>query len=129
MDTTQFSRFSLSNSQHFTTPQPHPLHRIEIRIEILSKTKLFRPKPWKIERDFSAASLVLPGKRGSMDARYFQAQLCALASFLQLVHLEDMSPKSMSAKEVLEALPDHNFDVLYDEGVYADSHNEGYNTT
>jgi len=27
----------------------------------------------QIERDFSAASLVLPSNRGSIDARYFQA--------------------------------------------------------
>jgi len=54
----------------------------------------------QIARDFSAASLVLPSNRGSMDARYFQAQLCALVNFLHLVHPEDMSPKSMSAKEV-----------------------------
>jgi len=40
----------------------------------------------QIERDLSAASLVLPSNRGSMDARYFQAQLCALVNFLHLVH-------------------------------------------
>jgi len=50
----------------------------------------------QIERDFSAASLVLPSNRGSMDARYFQAQLCALVNFLHFVHPEDISPKSMS---------------------------------
>jgi len=39
-----------------------------------------------------------------------------------------MSPKSMSAKEVSEALPAHGFDVpdLYPERVYDDSHDEGY---
>jgi len=35
----------------------------------------------QIERDFSAASLVLPSNRGSMDDRYFQAQLCVLWTF------------------------------------------------
>ena len=40
------------------------------------------------------------GVGGSIDARYFQAQLCSLVNFLHLVHPEDMSPKSMSAKEV-----------------------------
>ena len=72
----------------------------------------------QIERDFSAASLVLPSNRGSMDARYFQAQLCSLVNFLHLVvHPEDMSPKSMSAKEVGEALPAQGFGVpdLYPE--------------
>jgi len=84
----------------------------------------------QIERDFSAASLVLPLNRGSMDARYFQAQLCALVNFLHLVHPEDMSPKSMSAKEVSEALPAHGFGVpdLYPERVYDDSHDEGYDS-
>ena len=84
----------------------------------------------QIERDFSAASLVLPSNRGSMDARYFQAQLCALVNFLHLVHPEDMSPKSMSAKEVSKALPAHGFSVpdLYPERVYDDSHNEGYDS-
>jgi len=47
--------------------------------------------------NFSAASLVLLSNRGSMDARYFQVQLCTLVNFLHLVHPEDMSPKSMSA--------------------------------
>ena len=81
----------------------------------------------QIERDFSAASLVLPSNRGSIDARHFQAQLCALANFLHLVHAEDKSPKSMSAKEVSEALPAHGFGVsdLYPERVYDDSHDEG----
>jgi len=84
----------------------------------------------QIERDFSAASLVLPSNRGSMDARYFQAQLCALVNFLHLVHPEDMSSKSMSAKEVSEALPAHGFGVpdLYPERVYDDSHDEGYDS-
>jgi len=54
----------------------------------------------QIERDFSAASLVLPSNRGSMDARYFQAQFFSLVNFLHLVHPENMSPKSMSVKEV-----------------------------
>ena len=66
----------------------------------------------QIERDFSAASLVLPSNRGIMDARYFQAQLCALVNFLHLVHPEDMSPKSMSVKEVCEALLTHGFGVV-----------------
>jgi len=44
----------------------------------------------QIERDFSAASLVSPSNRGSMDARYFQAQLCTLVNFLHLVHPEDI---------------------------------------
>ena len=84
----------------------------------------------QIERDFSAANLVLPSNRSSMDARYFQAQLCALVNFLHLVHPEDMSPKSMSAKEVSEALPPHGFGVpdLYPERVYDDSHDEGYDS-
>ena len=63
----------------------------------------------QIERDFSATSLVLPSNRGSMDDRYFQSQLCDLVNFLHLVHPEDMSPKSMSVKEVSEALPRHGF--------------------
>jgi len=73
----------------------------------------------QIERDFSAASLMLPSNRGSMDARYFQAQLCALVNFLHFVYPEDMSPKSMSAREVSEALPAHGFGVpdLYPERV------------
>jgi len=84
----------------------------------------------QIERDISAASLVLPSNRGSMDARYFQAQLCALVNFLHLVHPEDMSPKFMSAKEVSEALPRHGFGVpdLYPDRVYDDSHDEGYDS-
>ena len=84
----------------------------------------------QIERDFSGASLVLPSNRGSMDARYFQAQLCSLANFLHLVHPEDMSPKSMSTKEVSEALPVHGFGVedLYPERVYDDSHDERYDS-
>ena len=84
----------------------------------------------QIERDFSAASLVLPSNRGSMDARYFQAQLCALVNFLHLVHLEDMSPKSMSAKEVFETLLARGFNMpdLYPERVYDDSHDEGYDS-
>jgi len=48
----------------------------------------------QIERDFSAVNLVFKSNRGSMDAKYFQAQLCALVNFLHLVHPEDMSPKS-----------------------------------
>jgi len=84
----------------------------------------------QIERDLSAASLVLPSNRGSMDARYFEAQLCSLVNFLHLVHPEDMSPKSMSAKEVSEALPAHGFGVpdLYPERVYDDSHDEWYDS-
>jgi len=82
----------------------------------------------QIERDFSAASLVLPSNRGSMDARYFQAQICFLVNFLHLVHSEDMSPKSMSAKEVSAVLLPHGFGVpdLYPRRVYDDSHDEGY---
>jgi len=61
-----------------------------------------------------------------------QAQLCALVNFLHLVYPEDMSPKSMSAKEVSEALPAHGFSVpdLYPERVYVydDSHDEGYDS-
>ena len=51
-------------------------------------------------------------------------------NFLHLVHPEDMSPKSMSAKEVSKALPAHNFGVpdLYLERVYDDSHDEGHNS-
>ena len=84
----------------------------------------------QIERDFSAASLVLPSNRGSMDGRYFQAQLCALVNVLHLVHPEDMSPKSMSAKEMSEALPAHGFGVpdLYFKRVYDHSHDEGYDS-
>ena len=44
----------------------------------------------QIERDFSAASLVSPSNRVSLDARYFQAQLCTLVNFLHLVHSEDI---------------------------------------
>jgi len=82
------------------------------------------------ERDFSAASLVLPSNRSSVDARYFQTQLCSLVNFLHLVHPEDMPPKSMPAKEVSEALPAHGFCVpdLYPERVYDDSHDEGYDS-
>jgi len=78
------------------------------------------------ERNFSAASLVLPSNRGSMDAKYFQAQLCTPVNFLHLVHPEDVSPKSMSAKEVSEALPAHGFGMpdLYPKRVYDDSHDE-----
>ena len=65
----------------------------------------------QIERDFSVASLVFESYRGSMDARYFQAQLCTVVNFLHLVHPEDMSPKSMPAKEVRESLPAHGFSV------------------
>ena len=84
----------------------------------------------QIERDFSAASLVLPSNRGSMDARYFQAQLCALVNFLHWAYPADMSPKSMSAKEVSEALPAHGFGVPdpYSERVYDGSHDEGYDS-
>jgi len=41
-----------------------------------------------------------------------------------------MSPKSMSAKEVSEALRAHGFGVpdLYPERVYDDSHDEGYDS-
>ena len=62
-----------------------------------------------------------------MDARYYQAQLYSLVNFLHLVHTENMSPKSMSAKEVSEALPTHGFGVpdLYPKRVYDDSHDEG----
>jgi len=65
-----------------------------------------------------------------MDARYFQAQLFALVNFLHLVHPEDMSTKSMSVKEVCEALLTHGFGVvdLYPERVYDDSHDEGYDS-
>ena len=65
-----------------------------------------------------------------MDARYFQAQMCSLVNFLHLVHPEDMSPKSMSAKEVSEALPPYGFGVpdLYPERVYDDSHDKGYDS-
>jgi len=51
-------------------------------------------------------------------------------NFLHLVHPEDMSPKSMSTKEVSEALPAHGFGVedLYPERVYDDSHDEGYDS-
>jgi len=84
----------------------------------------------QIERDFSAASLVLPSNMCSMDAKQFQAQLCTLVNFLHLVHPEDMSPKSMSTKEVSEALPAHGFGVpdLYPERVYDDCHDEGYDS-
>jgi len=62
-----------------------------------------------------------------MDARYFQAQLYSLVNFLHLVHTENMSPKSMSAKEVSEELPPHGFGVsdLCPKRVYDDSHDEG----
>ena len=65
-----------------------------------------------------------------MDARYLQAQLCALVNFLHLVHPEDMFPKSMSTKEGSEVLPAHGFSVpdLYPERVYDDSHDEGYDS-
>ena len=53
----------------------------------------------QIERDFSTASLMLPSNRGSMDARYFQAQLCALVNFLHLVYPEDMSPQSKNVRQ------------------------------
>jgi len=84
----------------------------------------------QIERDFSAASLVLLSNRGSMDARYFQTQLCSLVNFLHLVHPEDMSPKFMTVKEVSEALPTHGFGQpdLYPEWVYDDSRDEGYDS-
>jgi len=84
----------------------------------------------QIEGVFSAASLVLPSNRGSMDTRFFQAQLCVLVSFLHLVHPEDMYPKSMSAKEGSEALPAHSFGVpyLYPERFYDDSDDEGYDS-
>jgi len=51
-------------------------------------------------------------------------------NFLHLVHPEDMSPKSMSAKEVSEALLPHGFGMpdLYPERVYDDSHDEGYDS-
>ena len=56
--------------------------------------------------------------------------MCALMNYLHLVHPEDMSPKSMSAKEVSEALPAHGFGVpdLYPERFYDDSHDEGYDS-
>jgi len=84
----------------------------------------------QIERDFSAASLVLSSNRGSMDTRYFQAQLCALANFLHLVHPEDMSPQSRSAQDVSEALPPHGFGIpdLYPDRVYDDSQDERYDS-
>ena len=84
----------------------------------------------QIERDFSAASLVLPSNRGSMDARYFQAQLCALVNFLHLVHPEDMSPQSMSAQDVSETLPPNGFSIpdLYPDRVYDDSQDKGYDS-
>jgi len=46
------------------------------------------------------------------------------------MHPEDMSPKSMSAKEVSEALPAHGLGVpiLYPERVYDDSHDEEYDS-
>ena len=73
--------------------------------------------------------------RGSTDpslSKMFQTQLCALVTvnFLHLVHPEDMSPKSMSAKEMFKALPSHGFGVpdLYPERVYDDSHEEGYDS-
>jgi len=80
----------------------------------------------QIERDFSAASLVLQSNR----VRCFQAQLCALVNFLHLVHPEDMSPKSTSAKEVREALPAHGLGMpdMYPERVYDDFHDEGYDS-
>jgi len=84
----------------------------------------------QIERNFSVASLVLLSNRGSMDTRYFQDQLGGLVNFLHLVHPEDMSPKSMSAQEVSEALPPHGFGVpdLYPDRVFDDSHDEGYDS-
>jgi len=65
-----------------------------------------------------------------MDARYFQAQLCSLVNFLHMVHPEDMSPNSMSAKQLCEALPAHGFGVsdLYPERVNDDSYDEGYDS-
>jgi len=84
----------------------------------------------QIERDFSTASLVFASNRGSMDAKYFQAQLCALVNFLHLVHPEDVSPQSMSVQNVSEALLPHGFGVsdLYPDRVYDDSHDEGYDS-
>jgi len=63
-------------------------------------------------------------------ARYFQAQLCTVVNFLHLVHPEDMSPKSMPAKEVRESLPAHGFSVpdLFPKRVYDESHDEGYDS-
>ena len=51
-------------------------------------------------------------------------------NFLHLVHPEDMSPKSILAKEVSKALPAHVFSVpdLYPERVYDDSHDKGYDS-
>jgi len=52
----------------------------------------------------------------------------ALVNFLHLVYPENMYPKSMSAKEVCEALLAHCFGVpnLYPERVHDDFHDEGY---
>ena len=51
-------------------------------------------------------------------------------NFLHLVRLEDMFHKSMSAKEVFEALLAHGFGVqdLYPKRVYDDSHDQGYDS-
>jgi len=85
---------------------------------------------WSSAQIKSGASLVLPSNRDSMDTRYFQALLCSLVNFLHLFHPEDMSPKSMPAREVSEALPHHGFGVpdLYSQRVYVDSHVEGYDS-
>ena len=45
-------------------------------------------------------------------------------------HPEDMSPQSMSAQDVSEALPPHGFGIpyLYPNRVYDDSQDEGYDS-
>jgi len=60
----------------------------------------------------------------------FGVKVSRLVNCLHLVHLEDMSPKSKSAKEVSEALLAHGFGLpdLYPERVYDDSHDEGYDS-
>ena len=67
-------------------------------------------------------------RRHKYECGYFQAQLCILVNCLSLhlVHPEYMSLKSMSAKELCEALPAHGFGVpdLYHD----DFHDEGYDS-
>ena len=79
----------------------------------------------QIERDFSSASLVLPGNRSCLDGKYFQAQLLALVNFAFLKPPQDMPVTGMTAGQVHAALPEEGFGIPALYGDFPHDREEG----
>lgn len=67
------------------------------------------PSSAQIERDFSAASLVLPARRNRLSPRWFQAQLLCLLNFDSLPKPEELSSVSPSIEKIESMMPTDGF--------------------